>query len=126
MSNLIANLFEKGISPFAAEFPEVKIQRQIVDHYLRGICTLTQQYGIYTIELQSPSKFHGKYLLQTDDVDIEFSKVFEVIDLLQGTKSIFGTLYGVWGDDFHKKFQIKKKIHFILFLLIFYVTTAAP
>ena len=39
-------------------------------------CTPSQQHGIYTIELQSPSTFHGKYLLQTDDVDIEFLKVF--------------------------------------------------
>ena len=74
--NLIAILFEKGISPCAAKFPEAKIKRQIFDHYLKGICTLSQQYGIYSIELRSPSKFHGKYLLQTDDVDIEFSKVF--------------------------------------------------
>ena len=75
---LIANLFEKGIYPCRADFPEVKLKRQIVDHYLKGISTPSQQYEIYTIELQSPSKFHGKYLLQTDDVDIEFSKVFRV------------------------------------------------
>ena len=74
--NLIAKLFEKGISPSRAEFAEVKIKRQIVDHYLKEVCTPSQQYGIYTIELQSPRTFHGKYLLQTDDVDIEFSKVF--------------------------------------------------
>ena len=37
---------------------------------------ITQQYGIYTIGNSSPKKFHGRYLLQTDDVDIEFSKVF--------------------------------------------------
>ena len=70
--NLIANLFEKRISSSCrAEFPEVKTKRQIVDHYLKGICTPSQQYGIYTIELQSPSTFYGKYLLQTDDVDID-------------------------------------------------------
>ena len=72
----IASLFERGISQCKAEFPEVKIKRQIIDHYLKGICNLTQQYGIYTIEIQLPSKFHGKYLIQTDDVDIEFSRVF--------------------------------------------------
>ena len=45
-------------------------------------------YGIYTIELQSPSKFHGIYLLQTDDVDIEFSKVFtEYIKSIQHQNS---------------------------------------
>ena len=52
--NLIANLFEKGTSPCTVEFPEVKTKRQIIDHYLKGICNLTQQYGIYTIEIRSP------------------------------------------------------------------------
>ena len=74
--NLIAKLFEKGKSPGIAEFPEVKIKSQIIDPYLKGICNITHQYGIYTMEIKSPSKFHGRYLLQTDDVDIEFSKVF--------------------------------------------------
>ena len=74
--NLIANLFEGGVSPCTAEFPEVKIIRQFIDHYFKEICNLTQQYGIYTIEIQTPSKFHVRYLLQTDDVDIEISRVF--------------------------------------------------
>ena len=68
--NVIANLFEKGNSPCTTEFPEVKIKRQNIDHYLKGICNITKQYGIYTIEIKSPSTFHGRYLLQTDDVDI--------------------------------------------------------
>ena len=75
-NNLIANLFEQGFSPCKAEFPEIKFKRQIVDHYLKAICNLTQQYGIYTIEISTASKFHGKYVIQTDDIDIEFSKVF--------------------------------------------------
>ena len=74
--NLIANIFEQGISPCKAEFPKFKIKRQIVDHYIKRICNLTQQNRIYTIELSTASKFHGKYVIQTDDVDIEFSKVF--------------------------------------------------
>ena len=45
-NNLIANLFERRISPCIAAFPEIKIRRQIVDHHLKGICNLTQQYGI--------------------------------------------------------------------------------
>ena len=69
-------MFEREVSPCTADFPEVKIKRQSNDHYLKGICNLTQQYGINTIEMQSPVKFHGRYLLQTDDLDIEFSKVF--------------------------------------------------
>ena len=59
--NLIANLFERGNSPRTTEFPDVKIKRQILDHYLEGICNIAQQYGIFTIEISSPSKFHGKY-----------------------------------------------------------------
>ena len=74
--NLIANVIEKRTGPCTAEFPEVKIKRQIIDPYLKIICKITQQYVIYTIETHSPSKFHGRYLLQTDDVDIELSKVF--------------------------------------------------
>ena len=87
-NNLIANIFEKRISPCKAEFPEMKIKRQIVDHYLKGICNLTQQYGIYIIEFSTPSKFNGKYVIQTDDIDIEFSKVFtEYIKNIQHQKS---------------------------------------
>ena len=44
--NLLLNLFEPGISPCKAEFPDVKIKRQIIEHYLKDICNLTQQYGI--------------------------------------------------------------------------------
>ena len=32
--NLLVNLFEPGISPCKAEFPDVKIKRQIIEHYL--------------------------------------------------------------------------------------------
>ena len=86
--NLIANIFEQGISPCKAKFPEIKIKRQVVDHYIKGICNLTQQYGIYTIELSTTRNFHGKYVIQTDDVDIEFSKVFtEYIKKIQHQNS---------------------------------------
>ena len=42
---LIANIFEQGIRPCKAGFPEIKVKRQIVDHYIRGICNLTQQWA---------------------------------------------------------------------------------
>ena len=76
--NLISNLLEQGITPCKAEFPEIKIKRQIVDHYLKRICNLTQQYGIYTTELSTASEFHGKYVIQTAEIDIKFSNVFTV------------------------------------------------
>ena len=74
--NLLVNLFEPGISPCKAEFPDVKIKRQIIEHYLKEICNLTQHYGIYTIEFSTPKTNHRKYVIQTDDIDLEFSKVF--------------------------------------------------
>ena len=74
--NLIANLFEKGENPCTRELPDVKIKRQLLDHYLKGICSLTSQNGIYTIEIRSPNTFLDRYLIQTDDVDIGFSNVF--------------------------------------------------
>ena len=74
--NSIANFLKRGISPCKAEFPEVRIKRQIIDLYLKGIYTLTKQNDFYTIEISTPRKFHDKYIIQTDDIDIEFSKVF--------------------------------------------------
>ena len=59
-----------------AEFPEVKIKRQIFDRYLKGICNLTNSYGIYTIELSTKNRYHSKHVIQTDDFDIEISKIF--------------------------------------------------
>ena len=56
-------------------YSEIKIKRQVVDHYIKGICNLAQQYGIFTIELSTTRNFHGKYVIQTDDVDIDFSKI---------------------------------------------------
>ena len=74
--NLLVNFFEPGISPCKAEFPDVKIKRQIFEYYLKDICNLTQQYGIYTIEFSTPNTNHRKYVIQTDDLELEFSKVF--------------------------------------------------
>ena len=74
--NLLLNLFEPGISPCKAKFPDVKIKRQIFEHYLKDVSNLTQQYGIYTIEFSTPNPNHRKYVIQTDDLELEFSKVF--------------------------------------------------
>ena len=43
--NLVEILFEKGESPCTKEVPEVKIKRKLLDHYLKGICSLTSQKG---------------------------------------------------------------------------------
>ena len=81
-------LFEPGISPCKSEFPDIKIKRQIIEHYLKDICSLTQQYGTYTIEISTPRTLHGKYVIQTDDIDLELSKVFtEYIKISKLTES---------------------------------------
>ena len=74
--NLLVNLFEPGISPCKAEFPDVKIKRQITEHYLKDICNLTQQCRIYTIDFSTLNTAHRKNVIQTDDIESEFSKVF--------------------------------------------------
>ena len=85
---IIINLFEKRDSPCTKKFPDVKIKGQILDHYLKGMCSLTSQYGIYTTEISSPNSFDDKYLIQTDDVDTEFSKVItEYIKKIQHQNS---------------------------------------
>ena len=89
--NLLVNLFEPGINPCKAELPDVKIKRQIIENYLKDICNLRQQNGIYTIEFSTPNTNHRK----TDDLELEFSKVFlEYIKSIQyhnsqRTNSIF-------------------------------------
>ena len=71
------------------EFPDVKIKRQIIEQYLKDICNLTQQYGIYTIEFSTPNTNHRKYVIQTDDLELEFSKVFlEYIKSIQYHNSL--------------------------------------
>ena len=84
--NLIINLFKPGISPCKTKFPEVKIKRQLIDHYIKDIARITQQYGIYTIEICTPR--NDKYIIQTDDLDLKFSKVFtEYIKNIQNHNS---------------------------------------
>ena len=56
--------------------PRCKNQKTNYRHYLKDICNLTQQYGIYTIEFSTPNPNHRKHVIQTDDLDLEFSKLF--------------------------------------------------
>ena len=75
--SLIANLFEKGIGPWKQEFPEKKIKRQVLDHYLPGISNITSHYGIITIEILPPqSSNQPPHRIKTDDTESDFSKVF--------------------------------------------------
>ena len=51
-------------------------KRQILDHYLKGVCNITSYYGIFKIEFLSSKPNHSTRQIQADDIDIEFSKVF--------------------------------------------------
>ena len=46
--SFIATVFGKGDSQCTREFPEVKIKRQLLDHYLKGMGNIRQQNGLYT------------------------------------------------------------------------------
>ena len=52
--NLLLNLFEPGISPCKTEFPDVKIKRQIIDHYLKDIYNTTVWNLLHRIHLTKP------------------------------------------------------------------------
>ena len=47
--------------------PDIKIKRQLLDHYIKGICNLISCFGTYTKEIRSPNAFHNGYLIQTDN-----------------------------------------------------------
>ena len=66
---------------------KVKIKRQLLDHYLKQISNLTRQYGIFKKEISSPKAFHGRYLIQTDDVDIEFSNFYRINTKINNIKT---------------------------------------
>ena len=75
---LIVNLFKKGSSPCKQEFFEIGIKRQILDHYLKGIIKTTSYYGLFTNEILPPKSNQKIHQIQTNDIDVEFSKVFTV------------------------------------------------
>ena len=115
--NLLVNLFEPGISPCKAEFPDVKIKRQFIEHYLKDIWNLTQQYRFYTIEFSTPNTAHRKFVIQTDDIKLEFSKVFiEYIKSIQYhnsqransifTNKVFAILYSYISILEKQKFKV--------------------
>ena len=76
MHNLIANLFKKIKSPCIQEFPEIKIKRQILDHYIKDDCNTISSYGIFVIEVLPAQPNQTPQQKQTEDIDLKFSKVF--------------------------------------------------
>ena len=70
------------------EFPEVRIKRQVLDHYSTGISNITCHYNLLSIENLPPqSSNQPPHRIKIDDVDLDFSKVFtENIKKIQNTK----------------------------------------
>ena len=111
------------------------------------MCSFTSQCGICTIEIRSPSAFHDRYIIQTEDVDIEFSKVFtQYIKRMQHqnsqransifTNDVFSLIYSYLsrlelnepqGDSFTQTSRhtiVRQKIHifskFLAWFIIYY------
>ena len=59
----------QGSSPCKTEFPDIRKRRQLLDHYVKDIAKITQQYGIYTIGISTLG--NKKYVFQTDDLDLQ-------------------------------------------------------
>ena len=75
--NLIAKLFDKENSLCKQKYPEVKIKRQVLDHYIPGLSNITSHYGLITNAVLPPqSTNHPPHRIQTDDTELDFSKVF--------------------------------------------------
>ena len=74
--NLTVNLYEKGNSPCNHEFSEVRKKRQILDHSIKDICSITSYNGIFTIEIVSPKPNLIAHRIQTDDIDIDYIKIY--------------------------------------------------
>ena len=64
--NLIANVFDKGNSPCTQEFTEIRIKRQTLDHYIKGICKIDSSYGIFLIEILPSQPSQTTHQIQTD------------------------------------------------------------
>ena len=63
--------------------------------------THIEHYALTVIKRKNePSKFHGKNVIQTDEIDIEFSKVFtEYIKNIQHQNSERPNLYQIFTND---------------------------
>ena len=67
----------KRKNPCNQEFPETEIRRQVLDQYQPGISKITSHYGKFTIEILSPqSSNQTHHRIQTDDIELDFSKNF--------------------------------------------------
>ena len=77
---------KKRNSQCKQEFPEVRIKRQILDHYLKATCKITLYYGIFSIEIVSSKPNHTTHQIQTDVINIEISKVFTDYIKINNTK----------------------------------------
>ena len=101
-------LFEKGKSSYKQEFSEVRIKRQMLDHYPKSICKITSNYGVlFTTETVSAKSKHTTHQTQTDDIETDFSKVLSDYTKKNTTKFL------------KSKFNINKQCFSIIFNYLF-------
>ena len=75
--NLIAKLFEKGNSHACKQaFFEIRRIRKILDHCIKSVCDITSYSGRFSIEIMPSQPKQTTHQTQTDDIEIEFLKVF--------------------------------------------------
>ena len=75
--NLLVICFQKRNTPCKKEFPEVKIRRQVLDHYLARKSNIASHYDILIIENVPPrSTNQPPHRIKTGDIELGFSKNF--------------------------------------------------
>ena len=69
----------KGNSPCKQTFPDIGTRRRVLDHYLKGICKITSYYRMFTNEVLPSQTNQTQHQIQTDDIDLDFSKLLKQI-----------------------------------------------
>ena len=72
---LIANWFKKGKNPCKQEFHDKKLGKQILDYYLTDISNITSCYWTFNIETLPSQTHQTPHRIQTDDIELELSKI---------------------------------------------------
>ena len=100
--NLIVNFFEKAKCKCKQEYLEIRIRKQILDHYLRDIFNINSYYGIFTFE-KLPS--------QTDTNEWHRSRLLKIF--LQNISKISSI-------EIHKEQIQYSQMKFSLLLIVIY------
>ena len=81
--NLLVNLFEPGISPCKAEFLDVKIKRQIIEHYLKD---LELEFSKVFLEYIKSIQYHNSQRANSIFTNKVFAIIYTYISILGKTE----------------------------------------